>query len=122
MKGAPKMILVVDDEQDVREIVAEIIAEMGFQVQSVDSGEEALNLMSKTPVDLVISDVKMDGMDGLSLARRIRDHFPHLPLALMTASPSDDLRRMLEERLFDSLLLKPFQMDELQGMVQNLTS
>ncbi len=120
--NAIKTVLIVDDEESVREIVTEMIGEMGYDVKSAESGEAALDLMSKVNFDLVISDVKMDGMDGLSLAQRLREKFPKLPLALMTAYPSDSVHSMVREKLVDFLLLKPFQIDELQGMVLNLTS
>lgn len=115
-----KTILVVDDEKDVREIVAEMIADLGYTVRGVGSGEAALNFMAKTPVDLIISDVKMRGMDGLALVKRVRTKFPKLPMALMTSYPSDDVHRLLREKMVDFLLLKPFKIDELQGMVQRL--
>lgn len=121
VSNEPKTILIVDDEEDVRDTVSEMVADMGFAVCGAESGEAALNLMSQTSVDLVISDVKMNGMDGLSLARRLRSRFPKLPLALMTAYPNDDVHRLLRGKMVDFLLYKPFQMDELQGMVQNLT-
>lgn len=120
--NAVKTVLIVDDEESVREIVAEMIGEMGYNVKGVESGEAALDLISKINFDLVISDVKMDGMDGLSLAQRLREKFPKLPLALMTAYPSDNVYSMVREKLVDFLLLKPFQIDELQGMVLNLTT
>ena len=120
MRENPKTILIVDDEEDVRYIVSEMIAEMGFAVYGAESGQKALDLVSHTPVDLVISDVKMEGMDGLSLARRLRRRFPKLPLALMTAYPSDDVHRLLREKEIDFLLIKPFFIDELQNMVLSL--
>ena len=122
MKNGTKIVLVVDDEKDVREIVTEMIEDLGFSVYGADSGEAALDLISQTSVDLVISDVKMRGMDGLSFARRLRKRSPKLPLALMTSYPCDDVRKMLQEQRVDFLLQKPFQMDELQGMVLNLTA
>ena len=115
-----KTVLVVDDEKDVREIVAEMIADLGYTVRGVGSGEAALNFMAKTQVDLIISDVKMRGMDGLALVKRVRTKFPNLPMALMTSYPSDDVHRLLREKMVDFLLLKPFKIDELQGMVQRL--
>jgi DNA-binding NtrC family response regulator len=120
-KNHTKTVLVVDDEADVREVVEEMIADMGFRVQGVSNGKAAQDLMVKTPVDLVISDVQMQGMDGLTLARWIHARFPRLPMALMTAFPSDDLRYMVQQKLVTSLLQKPFQIKELEGLVQNLT-
>jgi CheY-like chemotaxis protein len=115
-----KTVLVVDDEKGVREIVAEIISDLGYTVWGVGSGEAALNLITETPVDLIISDVKMNGMDGLSLAKKVRAKFPKLPLALMTSYPSDEVHRLLREKMVDFLLMKPFKLEELQGMVQRL--
>jgi two-component system response regulator PilR (NtrC family) len=120
-RNGDKTVLVVDDEADVREIVSEIIADMGYQVKDVPDAKSAQDLMSSIPVHLVISDVQMKGMDGIALARWIHDHFPKTPMALITALPSDDLRGVLRQKLVNSLLRKPFLMGELQGMVQNLT-
>ena len=118
---SPKTVLVVDDEADVLEIIAEMIADMGFQVKAVSSGQAAQDLMSQMSVDLVISDLNMRGIDGLTLARWVRSHFPHLPLAMMTAHPTDDLKAMVNQKLVTSMLLKPLKMGELRGMVQSLT-
>ncbi len=115
-----KTVLVVDDEKGVREIVAEMVSGLGYTVWGVGSGEAALNLITETPVDLIISDVKMSGMDGLSLAKKVRAKFPKLPLALMTSYPSDEVRLLLREKMIDFLLMKPFRIDELQGMVHRL--
>jgi DNA-binding NtrC family response regulator len=121
LKNHHKIVLVVDDETDVREVVEEMIAEMGFQVKGVSNGKAAQDLIINTPVDLVISDVQMKGIDGLALAHWIRDRFPRLPLALMTAFPSDDLKSLVRKKVVKCLLRKPFQLNDLQGMVQNLT-
>ena len=115
-----KTILIVDDEAGVREILNEIIGELGYTVQPAESGEQALDMLNQTRVDMVISDLKMGGMDGLTLARQLRARFPHLPLALMTAFPSEDVHRAIEMKEVDFLLVKPFQLEELEGMVLNL--
>jgi len=115
-----KTVLVVDDEDDVLEIVSEMISQLGYRVKAASSGEAAQLVMSKTPVDLVICDLKMRGIDGFSLAKWVRGHFPHLPLAMMTAFPTDDVKKAVKQKLVDSLLTKPFQLNELQHMVQSL--
>lgn len=115
-----KTVLVVDDEEGVREIIVEIVGDLGYTVEPAKSGEQALDLMNQTQIDLVISDLKMDGMDGLTLARQLRERFPDLPLVLMTAFPNEDVHRAIAERKVDFLLVKPFQLEELEGMVLNL--
>jgi CheY-like chemotaxis protein len=119
-ENGAKTILIVDDEEGVREILKEIIGELGYTVQPAESGEQALDMMNQTRVDMVISDLKMGGMDGLALVRQLRARFPELPLALMTAFPSEDVHRAIEMKEVDFLLVKPFQLEELEGMVLNL--
>ena len=120
MNNGSKSILVVDDEEGVREVVSEIISNMGHMVYNADSGERALDMLSKLEFDLVISDVKMAGMDGVAFTQRLRDLFPDLSLGLMTAYPSEIIERMLQEKTVDFLLQKPFQVHELEGVVQEL--
>ncbi len=115
-----KKVLIVDDEEGVREIVGEMIADLGYATYGAASAEAALSFIARHSVDLVISDVKMSGIDGLTLVRHLRKRFPELPVALMTAYPNDDVRRMLQDKLVDCLLPKPFLMSDLQGMVQRL--
>jgi two-component system response regulator PilR (NtrC family) len=121
LMNQPKTILVVDDEADVLEIVSEMIADMGYRVKTALNGKAAQDVIASTPVDLVISDLNMKGVDGLALARWVRSHFPRLPLAMMTAFPTDDLKTLLHQKTVNRLLLKPLQMGELRGAVQNLT-
>jgi len=118
----PKTILIVDDEADVLEIVSEMIADMGYQVKTAGSGQAAQDLIASTPVDLVISDLNMRGVDGMALARWVRSHYPQLRMAMMTAFATEDLKKMLHQKLVDTLLLKPLNLGELRGAVSHLMS
>ena len=118
----PKTILIVDDEADVLEIVSEMIADMGYQVKTAGSGQAAQDLIASTPVDLVISDLNMRGVDGMALARWVRSHYPQLRMAMMTAFATEDLKKMLHQKLVDTLLLKPLNLGELRGAVSHLLS
>jgi len=120
--GSPfsKTVLIVDDEADVLEIVSEMISDMGFQVKTAGSGEAAQHLIASTPVDLVISDLNMRGIDGMALARWARSRYPRLRLAMMTAFATDDLKMMLHQKMVDTLLLKPLNFGELRGAVHHL--
>lgn len=80
-----KRILVVDDEENVRELYREELSEMGYEVALAAGGIEALAKVESFRPDLVTLDVKMPGMDGLEVLRRIRETHGALPVILLTA-------------------------------------
>jgi len=81
-------ILVVEDDADLREALAETLELSDFEVLQVASGEAALALLAEQYVDMVVSDVNMGGMDGLELLKAIRQQYPQLPVLLITAHGS----------------------------------
>ncbi|NPU94085.1 MAG: sigma-54-dependent Fis family transcriptional regulator [Gammaproteobacteria bacterium] len=78
-------ILVVEDDADLRDVIADTLALAGYRVAQVDSGEAALDFLGANPCDLVMSDVNMPGIDGYQLLRRIASEWPQLPVLIMTA-------------------------------------
>lgn len=78
-------VLIIDDNETMREGVAQVVRRMGHKVCATASGTEALAIFKKTPADFVITDLKMNGMDGLEVLRRIREQDPDCPTLLMTA-------------------------------------
>ncbi|HMU41122.1 MAG TPA: sigma-54 dependent transcriptional regulator [Pseudomonadota bacterium] len=79
------IVLIIDDNETMREGVAQVIRRMGHTPLVAASGADALALFKKTPADFVMSDLKMGGMDGLEVLRRIRDLDADCPTVLMTA-------------------------------------
>ena len=77
-------LLVVDDDEAVRRIVAELLQEEGYEPVIAASAEEALELLSKNQFELVISDIKMPGVDGLALLRNLRESHPETAVIMMT--------------------------------------
>ena len=73
-----KKILVVDDDESMRVVLCEFLAEGGFSAQGVDSGTSALALLRESHFDAVITDYEMPGMDGIELIREIRSRNPYL--------------------------------------------
>ena len=105
-------ILVVDDDDGVREILAETLEELGYRVLRASSGEEALDrLDGRDDPDMVISDVRMPGMSGLELAECIRERGLCTKLLLISGY-------FLPQALNERFLRKPFHMHELQSAVQ----
>jgi len=78
-------ILVVDDDESLRRVTQVQLEEEGYEVVTAASGEEALRLLERVPHDLVISDLKMPGMDGVALLREIRQRYPEVVVILLTA-------------------------------------
>jgi two-component system, NtrC family, response regulator len=79
------VVLVVDDEKNYQVVLEELLCEEGYQVLTASSGAEALDLIRSTPVETVLSDIKMPGMSGIELLDRIAAVDPDLPVILMTA-------------------------------------
>jgi CheY-like chemotaxis protein len=110
-----KRVLVVDDEEKVVFFLRESLEELGenFTIGTAKSAEEALEKIEDQPYDLVISDLRMPGKDGLDLLRKIKEKNPDTRLVLMTAYGSDEVEadaRSLE--VFD-YITKPFHVSDL---------
>jgi two-component system response regulator FlrC len=78
-------VLVVEDDCDLREALADTLELAGAEVLQADSGEQALLVLAQDYVDMVVSDVNMGGMDGLELLKQLRRQYPQLPALLITA-------------------------------------
>ena len=106
-QGLP--VLVVEDDTNLREAVCDTLELAGQAVISASGGEEALRQLDAQPVALVVSDVRMMPMDGITLLKEIRNRFPHLPVVLMTAFA--DVDRAVEAMRCGAcdFLLKPFE-------------
>ncbi|MGL4826352.1 MAG: sigma-54-dependent transcriptional regulator [Vibrionaceae bacterium] len=110
-------VLIVEDDKNLREALADTLALAGFTWFEADSGEQALLLLKKQPVDIVISDVQMAGMNGLNLLRSIKALYPKLPVLLMTAYANiEDAVSAMKEGAVD-YMAKPFAPQVLLNMV-----
>ena len=86
-------ILIVDDEQSVREVLSEYFVEQGYSVETAEDGEKALALVQANAPDLVLLDVRMPGIDGLETLRRLRTIAPDLAVIMVTANEDVGLAR-----------------------------
>jgi two-component system response regulator (stage 0 sporulation protein F) len=80
-----KRILVADDEMSIRLLYSEELKEEGYDVVTAANGKEALEIVSREPLDLVILDIKMPEMSGIEVLRQIKEKFPNLPVLLSSA-------------------------------------
>lgn len=112
-------ILIVDDEPIVRESLGSWFREEGFEVDIAQSGREALEKLTKRTWDIFLLDIKMPGMDGLELQRRIREINPGAAIIIMTAYASVDTAvEAMKQGAYD-YIVKPFDPENLQLLVRN---
>ena len=113
-------ILVVDDERITRRVAYRILSEEGYRVFEAASADEALSVldMAHRYVHLVVLDVVMPVVDGVSLGREIVAHWPGLKLLYMSAHPAEVLAAHGLDDLHVRFLAKPFTRDELLAKVQ----
>ncbi|MCI5182845.1 MAG: response regulator, partial [Candidatus Electrothrix sp. AW1] len=78
-------ILVVDDEPNYLIVLSELLRDEGYEVFTADSGKAGLKTVRENDLDLVISDMKMPGMDGIELLGKLKEFNQHLPVILITA-------------------------------------
>jgi len=107
-----RTILVVDDDDDVREFLATVLEQSGFRVVPAQDGEAALRLVNEAaPVDLLLTDIRMPKLDGLELARRLGAAHPTLRVLFVSGYPGSgagdlDKSRLIQKPVTASELLR----------------
>jgi len=112
-------ILIVDDEESVRDSLYNWFADDGYRVECAENAKKALSLLDEREFDIVLADIKMPGMDGMEMHRRIKT-LPNEPIVIiMTAFASVDTAvQALKEGAFD-YVTKPFDPDDLSHLIRN---
>jgi len=112
-------ILIVDDEESVRDSLYNWFIDDGYHVECAENAKKALSLLSEKEFDIVLADIKMPGMDGMEMHRRIKA-LPRVPIVIiMTAFASVDTAVLaLKEGAFD-YVTKPFDPDDLSHLIRN---
>ncbi|MBV1888758.1 MAG: PAS domain S-box protein, partial [Proteobacteria bacterium] len=100
-------ILIVDDEPAIRDISQEILTKNGYKVFCAEDGQQALDILKDTRVDLLVSDMIMLGMDGYQLARRVKLQFPQVKIQLVSGYTGDYQPDAMDLELQQQLLTKP---------------
>jgi len=117
-----KRLLVVDDEPNLLRAVAAVLRGEGFEITTARSGREALVAVAQSLPDLIVSDVRMPGMDGFQLARKLRasTHSALVPIVFLTAKDETEDRIEGFESGVDVYLTKPFEPDELVAVIKSV--
>lgn len=109
-------LLLVEDNPDVAETLAELLQAEGHRVEMVACGERGLEVLRARPLDAVISDIGLPGMDGLALARCLRDDpdLSRIKLVALTGFGDAATEARIKAAGFDRCLIKPVQLDALR--------
>jgi DNA-binding NtrC family response regulator len=119
MEMASEKILVVDDEQSMTQFLGIVLRKEGYEVTTVNSGRDALERVKAEPFDVVITDIKMPGMDGIQLLEGIKKHDINIPVVLMTAYASQQSAIDAVNLGAYQYLLKNAKNDEIKLVVRN---
>jgi CheY-like chemotaxis protein len=119
MRQSPGTILVVDDERDVLEMIEVGLGLDGYGVLLAQSGEQAIDLVARQRVDLVISDLKMPGMNGVDTICHLRELAPRIPVIVVTGFLPPGVIDRCRELGGIELLHKPFPFKRLSHAVHS---
>jgi len=114
-----KKILVVDDEKNIRNLISIYLRKSGFKVLQAKNGQEALDIFGKEKPHLIILDLMLPYIDGISVAKRIRNH-SNVPILMLTAKAEENDRVNGLELGADDYVVKPFSPREVVARVKSL--
>ncbi|HYN86674.1 MAG TPA: sigma-54 dependent transcriptional regulator [Pyrinomonadaceae bacterium] len=111
-------ILIVDDEQGMRQLLSLVFGREGHAVRAAESGRRAVEMLREQPADLVVSDVKMPDLTGIEMLRAVREFLPDVPVVMMTAFATVETAREAFKLGADDFIQKPFDVEEMKEIVR----
>lgn len=113
-------ILVVEEDDSVRDLLLQALSRMGYKVTTARNGEEGMDLFNKENFDFILCDITMPGMDGWTLAKMVKDKLSYIPTCLMTGWEEEEIRPMIRESAADFVIFKPFRLHKLKETVERM--
>ncbi len=118
MSKAPKRILVVDDDPDIRQVLLDRMSSFGYVVETAIHGREALDALRRGGFDGMLLDMRMPEIDGMEVLRRTRESHPDLPVVVVTAMSVQQRAAQAVAEGARAYLLKPFDASQLKQVVE----
>jgi len=120
MKDSSKKILTVDDSPTVREILRTTLQNAGFEVLQAINGQDALKMLETEKVNMLITDLNMPKLDGISLVRKVRQSpgGRFLPIIMLTTESQEDKKREGKKAGASGWIVKPFKPEQLLSVVR----
>lgn len=117
MSKTAKRLLVVDDEPIVGKRLQQVFSKIGFAIETYTEPAAAMAAMAARPFDIVVTDLKMEGMDGLEVLRRVKAMNPAVRVIIITGYASPDTAELAQQQGVFEFLAKPFRLDELKQVI-----
>ncbi len=120
MANVKQVILVVDDEEGLREGLSRLLEGEGYAIVAAETGEEALQILKQSHIDLVLTDMRMPGMSGIDLLKKIRESYGELGVIILTGY--GQIESYIEAMNFGAIeyVSKPFKVNELKFIVNKV--
>lgn len=109
-------VLVVDDDAQLLELLVDTLTSIGYAATPAHGGIKALEQLKATPFDIMVTDVKMPDLDGLQLLKKVRRHYPDMPVLFITGVASTE---MIIQAAPDGFLAKPFRITHIEELIEN---
>ena len=110
-------VLLVEDDEDNRELMAEVLAASGYEVLPAASGQDGLRMLAEHSIDVLVTDVGMPGMGGLEVARAAKASAPTVPVVIVPGGAEREDITCARGREVDAVLIKPVDPDTLTAAV-----
>jgi len=115
-----KRIMIVDDSVTVRQVLRLTLSNAGYELLEACDGEEALNVMSGEPLDMMITDLNMPKLDGIELIKKVRQkpEYRFLPIVMLTTESADEKKQAGKSAGASGWIVKPFKPEQLLKVVK----
>lgn len=110
-----KRILIVDDDAHLLELLQQTLAALGYETRAASGGAEALDILTSDSFELMVTDIKMPNIDGISLLRKVRRHYPAMPVLFITGVASPEIIAAADP---DGFLAKPFRISHIEELIE----
>lgn len=124
LKGNDPMarILIIEDDEEMRSLLEDFLKEEGYKAVSADNGPEAFHKMAQGSFDLLITDIRMPGLNGLDILSAVKKFQSQLPVLVITAFGGQEVYRRSMARGADGYLEKPIHFHKLKSLIHELIS
>ncbi len=114
----PAKILIVDDEEELRENLTDLLEFKGYEVTAFSTGEEILKNFDSLDAELVLLDIQLPGIDGLEVLKHLKQKRPEIPVLMVSASSVRGILAQAEEYGAERTVLKPYTHQDMLGAIE----